>query len=107
MYVAQPGALAGYGSRIPLGARPSRLIPANGNIFRACARIFAVRQGRIGRRVFATVSEVYAHCFIVVADGIGNGFHVKILSVVVGDDEQEFFQLAGRFYPIDAHDVAI
>jgi len=33
-------------------------IPANGNIFRACARIFAVRQGRIGRCVLVAVRKV-------------------------------------------------
>ena len=33
-------------------------IPANGNIFRAWARIFAVRQGRIGRGVLAAVRKV-------------------------------------------------
>jgi len=33
-------------------------IPANGNIFRACARIFDVRQERIGRRVLAAVRKV-------------------------------------------------
>ena len=33
-------------------------IPANGNIFRTCARIFAVRQGRIGRRVLVAVRKV-------------------------------------------------
>ena len=33
-------------------------IPANGNIYRACARIFAVRQGRIGRRVLVAVRKV-------------------------------------------------
>jgi len=35
----------------------THFIPANGNIFRACARIFAVRQGRISRRVLAAVRK--------------------------------------------------
>jgi len=33
-------------------------IPANGNIFCACARIFSARQGRIGRCVLAAVRKV-------------------------------------------------
>jgi len=33
------------------------IIPANGNIFRARTRIFAVRQGRIGRRVLVAVRK--------------------------------------------------
>ena len=33
-------------------------IPANGNIFRVCARIFAVRQGRIDRSVLVAVRKV-------------------------------------------------
>ena len=35
-----------------------KAIHANGNIFRACARIFAVTQGRIGRCVLAAVRKV-------------------------------------------------
>ena len=34
------------------------VIPANENIFRACARIFTVRQGRIGRCVLVAVRKV-------------------------------------------------
>ena len=32
-------------------------IPANGNIFRVCARIFAVRQGMIDRRVLVAIRK--------------------------------------------------
>jgi len=34
------------------------IIPANENIFCVCARIFAVRQGRIDRSVLAAVRKV-------------------------------------------------
>ena len=33
------------------------IIPANGNIFRSRTRIFAVRQGRLGRRVLVAVRK--------------------------------------------------
>jgi len=38
--------------------REALIIPANENIFRVCARIIAVRQGRIDRSVLVAVRKV-------------------------------------------------
>ena len=48
------------------------IYPANGNFFRACARIFAVRQGRIGRRVLVAVRKVKPDAALRQKDRVGS-----------------------------------
>ena len=46
-------------------------MPANENIFHACARIFVVRQGRIDRRVLVAVCKVKADAVLRQKDRAG------------------------------------